>query len=191
MKIYLVRHTETILDRGICYGKSDILIKEPYLEEFKIISDTINEKSFNIYSSPLKRCTILAEFLNQLVYNPENIRLDNRLKEMNFGEWELMKWDDINAEQLKEWGDDFVNKSVPKGESFQQLSFRVIDFINSELFHQPADKPLVIVTHAGVIRCILCYINNISLKDAFNNSVTYGQVIKLNISASFILLNSN
>jgi alpha-ribazole phosphatase len=40
------------------------------------------------YSSPLVRCKILASYL-------QSSDFDSRLVEMNFGDWELQKWDDI------------------------------------------------------------------------------------------------
>ena len=64
MEIYLVRHTETICEKGICYGQSDVNIVEPFDEIFdKIISELPSEAV--IFSSPLKRCVILAKHIQQ------------------------------------------------------------------------------------------------------------------------------
>lgn len=35
MEVYLIRHTETVCDKGICYGQADVDIKEPYLDIFQ------------------------------------------------------------------------------------------------------------------------------------------------------------
>ena len=52
MEIYLVRHTETICEKGICYGQSDVNIAEPFDEIFnRIVSELPSEAI--IFLSPL------------------------------------------------------------------------------------------------------------------------------------------
>jgi alpha-ribazole phosphatase len=44
MEIYLVRHTETVCEKGICYGQSDVALAEPFELIFEnIISQLPNE----------------------------------------------------------------------------------------------------------------------------------------------------
>ena len=76
--------------------------------------------------------------------------------------------------------DEFVNVSVPNGESFVDLYNRVNDFLENEI-QKNISKPIVIVAHAGVIRSVLCKISNLPLKDAFNNKVDFGAVIKIDL----------
>jgi alpha-ribazole phosphatase len=42
-------------------------------------------------------------------------------------------------------------------------------------------KPVIIVAHAGVIRSFLCKISDLPLKDAFQNKVDFGAVIKIEL----------
>ena len=172
MEIYLVRHTETVCAKGICYGQANVALKEPYLEQFQEIKDCLPKNAF-YYSSPLKRCTILASFLSSSKYE-----VDNRLMEMHFGDWELKSWDEISKEEMDPWMNDFVNVNVPNGESFVELYKRVLSFIEEK---KEDASSLVIVTHAGVIRSFLCKQMNLDLKDAFSNKVDFGQVIKINL----------
>ena len=37
MEIYLVRHTETTCEKGVCYGQSDVSLAEPYDSVFENI----------------------------------------------------------------------------------------------------------------------------------------------------------
>ncbi len=174
MEIYLVRHTETICEKGICYGQSDVGLLENYTLQFESIKEQIPVNA-TFYSSPLKRCTALADYLSG-----SNYKIDSRLMEMHFGDWELKNWDAISPEEINPWMNDFVNVSIPNGESFTVLFNRVVDFMQTEL-QANSTKPVVIVTHAGVIRSILCKISNLPLKDAFTNKVDFGQVIKINL----------
>ncbi|GAA4772513.1 MULTISPECIES: alpha-ribazole phosphatase [Flavobacterium] len=170
MEVYLVRHTETVCPKGVCYGQADVELLEPYLHQFEEIKKQLPAEAL-FYSSPLQRCTILANYLSTSNYN-----VDRRLMEMNFGSWELQNWDDIPSEEIDPWMKDFVNVNVPSGESFVELYNRVLSFIEEK---KEDTSSLVIVTHAGVIRSFLCKQMSLDLKDAFSNKVDFGQVIKI------------
>ena len=172
MEIYLVRHTETQCEKGICYGQSDVALQTNYEQQFKHIKDQLPTDAV-FYSSPLQRCMLLAEFVSEGKFTT-----DPRLMEMHFGDWELQSWDNIAPEEINPWMADFVNIAVPNGESFLQLHQRVTHFMQTEL-QQKNTKPIVIITHAGVIRSILCKLTNLPLQDAFTNKVDFGQVLKL------------
>jgi alpha-ribazole phosphatase len=177
MEIYLVRHTETICGKGVCYGQSDVALAEPFESIFEnIVSQLPSEAT--LFTSPLQRCVILAEHIQN---NIKTILFekDPRLIEMNFGDWEMKPWNDIPREQLDPWMDDFVNLTALNGESFIQLHTRVVDFLSQ--LSKEIMTPLIIVAHAGVIRSILCHHNSTPLKDAFNNKVDFGQVIKIEL----------
>lgn len=172
MEVYLIRHTETVSEKGICYGQANVAIQEPFEHLFQEIKDQLPSEEMKVISSPLKRCIVLADFLSK-----GTIEQDNRLMEMHFGNWELENWNDIPQEELNPWMEDFVSVQVPNGESFEILYERVLSFID-DLKKQSHEK-VAIVTHAGVIRSFLCYQQNLPLKEAFQNKVTFGQIIKI------------
>lgn len=178
MEVYLVRHTETVCEKGICYGQSDVNIIEPYDAVFYNIISQLPQDAI-LYSSPLLRCVLLADYIKN---NSEitAVNLDSRLMEMNFGDWEMKNWDVIEPEELNPWMTDFVNVRVSNGESFTDLHDRVIDFMEKVL-QKLNSKPVIIVAHAGVIRSFLCKISDLPLKDAFQNKVDFGAVIKIEL----------
>jgi len=178
MEVYLIRHSETIVDKDVCYGQSDLPLKEPFFKEFDIILNRVKVEQPQIYSSPLSRCSILANYFHLHKKSQRHIKYDYRLKELNFEQWELKKWNEIESGPLNEWMNDFVNHTVPGGESFTQLFQRVNNFIDTTLLKEHNKKPAIIITHAGVIRCFLCRKQNIPLKDAFSLQVNYGNVFK-------------
>jgi alpha-ribazole phosphatase len=178
MEVYLVRHTETVCEKGICYGQSDVNIMEPYDGVFQSILNQLPQDAL-LYSSPLLRCVVLANYVKD---NSKitAINEDSRLMEMNFGDWEMKNWDVIAPDDFTPWMTDFVNVRVPNGESFTDLHDRVLDFITNEL-QVTHSKPVIIVAHAGVIRSFLCKISDLPLKDAFQNKVDFGAVIKIEL----------
>ncbi len=177
MEIYLVRHTETICEKGICYGQSDVDIAAPFDEIFDRIISELPSQAL-IFSSPLKRCSILAKHIQKNT-NAISYQEDDRLKEMNFGDWELKPWDEIPPEELNPWMEDFVNIPVSNGESFTELHSRVGGFLTEQI--SDLKHPVIIVAHAGIIRSILCHQTSLPLKEAFQNKVDFGEVIRIEL----------
>ncbi len=174
MEIYLVRHTKTVLPKTICYGQLDAELETPYIQDFQTIQNQLPTKAV-LYSSPLKRCKLLAEFLNASFQT--QIYYDTCLQEMNFGDWEGKEWDAIDAVELGKWMENFVNVQVPNGESMTHVYERVKLFYGTLPKHETL--PIVIVAHAGVIRNFLCVVNNTPLEKAFDYKVELGSVTKV------------
>ncbi|WP_278834082.1 histidine phosphatase family protein, partial [Porphyromonas cangingivalis] len=74
----------------------------------------------------------------------------------------------------KEWFDDYINTSTPDGESYKALVERVRDFI-ADLPRK--DEDILIFTHAGVIRAFMHLLEGISIEEAFQTPIDYGQLI--------------
>ena len=144
MEIILIRHTTPDIKKGICYGQSNIGVTNTFEEEANLIKkELLHNSSKTIYfSSPLNRCKLLAKELS------DKIIYDNRLKELNFGDWELKKWNDIDKEELDIWMKDFVHVKTTNGESYIELQTRTVQFIN-EIKQLDAER-IVVITHAGL-----------------------------------------
>ncbi len=170
MEIYLIRHTTPDIEKGICYGQADIGITDTFEEEFLSVEKQV-PSGIPIISSPLSRCKILAEKLSN------NVTFDDRLMELNFGDWELKKWDDIPSSEITPWFDDFVNTPCKNGESYTQLYNRVIECYTE--IKQSSHLKVGIVTHAGVMRSILAHHEGVALKKSFDFKLGYGEVIKI------------
>ena len=169
MEIYLIRHTQLSIAEGICYGQTDIPLAHTFEEEWKDLKNKLPCPFEAVYSSPLKRCEILARRLSG-----KEVKCDHRLLELNFGTWEMKKWDDIDQHELHRWMNNFVQERVPQGESFQDLWVRVRAFLE-ELEKISFDK-VAVVTHAGVIRTIIAHILGMPLQNAFQLGLDYGRV---------------
>ncbi|MFD1601855.1 alpha-ribazole phosphatase [Flavobacterium artemisiae] len=178
MEIYLIRHTETVCEKGICYGQTDVNIAEPFEEVFKNILSQLPSEAV-LFTSPLKRCVILADYIQKNM-KIHSYQKDPRLMEMNFGDWEMLSWNEIPQDQLNPWMEDFVNIKVSNGESFTELHERTESFLNEKLAKDVL-HPIIIVAHAGSIRSILCHQTSLPLKDAFQNNVDFGKVIRIKL----------
>lgn len=173
MEVYIVRHTKVAVNKGICYGQTDVDLADSFREEIEQLKKQLPTDFDKVYSSPLKRCKQIAENFST------DISFDNRLMEMNFGDWELKAWEDIPKEEIQPWYDDFVSTETPNGDSFENLFFRCSSFLD-ELRKQNYDK-ILIVTHGGIVRSTWAYLLEIPLYNAFKIPVDYGDVLKINL----------
>ncbi len=174
MEFFLIRHTPVHIGNDICYGKSDVKLAGGADKHIASVVAKIAGE-FNggalFFSSELSRCRELAVRCNEKVFT------DKRINEIDFGLWEMKRWDDIDRSEFDEWADDYVTKRPPGGESFIELQKRAVNFLE-ELKNRGGDRHFI-VTHAGVIRAIICYCLEMSLKNAFNILIDYGSVSKI------------
>jgi alpha-ribazole phosphatase len=176
MEIYLIRHTTPLVDRGICYGQTDLDVTDSFEAEASAIQPYIPLHIEAIHSSSLQRCSRLAATL----FPSHTLHLHHALREIDCGDWEMKAWDDIPKHIATAWMSDFVNNPFPNGENYVQLYSRV-----TKLFSEicEAKKDAAIVTHGGVIRSILSYITNTALSDSFTAfKIYYGCVVQITIT---------
>ena len=108
MNVYLVRHTSVNVPRGTCYGNTDVPLNDSFENEAQLVYEQIKSISFDkAYTSPLTRCVRLAKFCG--FEHPEK---DDRIKEINFGDWEMQKFDQITDPHLQEWYEDYIHFSA-------------------------------------------------------------------------------
>ena len=178
MKLVTIRHTRVSIPPGICYGQSDVSLADSYFEEKKIIREQLEDFRFDqIFSSPLSRCRQLAEDL----FPDQEIVFDHRLKELNFGQWELQPWDQIYATSAgKYWMDHYLESPCLGGESLPELQARVLSFITH--LNDLSCGHIAVVAHAGAIRLIKSILENQTMDEVFTTfSPAYGGVYKFEI----------
>ena len=151
MKIYLVRHPRPLLEPGICYGASDVVCSDTVIEEGARSLLAELPKGLSIVSSPLSRCERLTQTLCAL--EPDfSYKTDAKLAEMNFGAWEMQRWDAIDRQELSAWTDAFATyRCGGSGESTAIFIQRVAQRLY-ETARAGVDQ--IWITHAGVIRAL-------------------------------------
>lgn len=186
MIITLVRHTTLEIEPSICYGQSDIDVSSNFIHEQKALSQKLVDYEFDaVYSSPLQRCHKLAYALCEdanLNLSHHNIVLDERLKELHFGDWELHPWESVPRDIFDVWANDYANLAPPNGETFSQLQTRAksfVDEINSQAQHQH----VLVVTHGGLIRALIAAVLELPLKRLFRITVDYASVTQIEFAA--------
>lgn len=175
MQIVFVRHTSVDVPRGTCYGQTDVPLAPSFPEEAASTRDRLAAyKHFDaVYSSPLSRAVRLANFCG---YDAPT--LDNRLKEMNMGDWEMKKYDEIDDPNLAKWYADYMHERTTGGESFPDLYQRVASFLD-ELLSSNYQR-VVVFAHAGVLMAAGIYAKCFTETDCFEHQTPYGGVMEIN-----------
>ncbi len=102
-----------------------------------------------VHTSPLERCRLPAQALGLLLDCP--VRIDRRLIELDFGDWDGRLWDDLPREALDRWAADPPGFAAPGGESGQSLIDRVRE-VRQAL--ADAATAAVVVSHGGPLRLL-------------------------------------
>lgn len=173
MLIHLIRHTTPDVKQGICYGQTDLKLTSNFEQEKDTILKKLKPHYDTVYSSPLTRCLQLARTLET-----DHFLIEKNLLEVNFGDWEGRKWDDIPQSASQQWMDDFINIAPPNGESLLEMQQRVNRFIQ-QYINPKENNNIAIVTHAGVIRLFLAWALNVPLKNIFQIKLSYGAILEM------------
>ncbi|MCE7059170.1 alpha-ribazole phosphatase [Dyadobacter sp. CY343] len=171
MEIYLIRHTKPLLTPGLIYGHLEVELEAGFETEIDNIKSQLPIHLDAVYSSPATRCTLLAKEINP------KYQIDERLRELHFGDWEGKTWDTVDQDNLKLWMEDFVHVRVPGGESMLDLKGRVEDFFR--ILNQQPEERIAVVTHGGVIRLLLTLLADKPLHQCFEMKVDYASVFKI------------
>lgn len=176
MEIILIRHTSVDVPRGVCYGQTDVPLRDSFKEEATITAQQLQDDVFDaVFTSPLSRCTRLAEHCGY----PDAIR-DARLKELDFGEWEMKEFDKIDDPRLQEWYDDYFHVAATGGESFIMQLQRVSEFLD-EVSRQKYER-VAVFAHGGVLICAQIYAGTLKMEDAFGALTPYGGIVRLQLN---------
>lgn len=182
MKLTLVRHTSLDIAAHTCYGQSDVEVSVNFDAERRQLQKKLATFEFDaIYASPLQRCHKLAQALcadESLGLTNNDIQLDARLSELNFGDWEMSPWDTIPRETFDIWANDYANLAPPNGETFSQLHARAKSFVEDVSSHSHG-KHILVVTHGGLIRALIAEVLQMPLKRLFRLSIDHASVTQL------------
>ncbi len=164
MRLFLIRHPPPAVPPGTCYGATDLPLADDPASHADALRPLLPAPSAGVplYSSPLIRCRLLAEALH-----PAPL-FDDRLREIDFGAWEMQPWDALDRALLDAWAADPFRFVPPGGEAVAALRARVADFLAG------LPEEAVLVAHAGVIK--VCAAKLAGEEDWFGLRFDYGKV---------------
>lgn len=176
MDVILVRHTSVDVPKGTCYGQTDVPVRDTFEQEAEATRQALAQYGTidQAFSSPLTRARKLAAYCGY----PDAV-LDDRLMEMNMGEWEMQLYEEIQDPHLREWYDDYMHLPTTGGEGFPDLYRRVADFLD-ELKMKNFQR-VAIFAHGGVLISAGLYAGLFNEDRAWDNLVPFGGIQKITI----------
>jgi len=163
MDLILIRHPKTVVPNGTCYGARDV---EPDPE--RLASDAARiapmlPADAKVISSPQQRARRLAEHFG-------DVETDDRLVEMDFGAWEMRRWDDLPRDEIDGWAADLLGYTPPDGEALGDVAARVIDWWEN----QPRDQTIIAVAHGGPWRVLATHLLGVPLEHSMRFEIEWG-----------------
>ncbi len=148
-ELFILRHGETQWNRrGWFQGRKDSPLTEKGRQQAanqRKLLNTIDIAPRNVFASPLGRAVETARLA--VPFGGCAVE-DDRLQEIDFGEWEGVTREEIRYQIDYSFDDGSWNFKSPGGETFEMIAARSQDFLND------LDEPAVIVTH-GVTSIVL------------------------------------
>lgn len=169
-RLLLIRHCEPEEDaRGRCYGSLDVGLSEAGMRHARELVTRIGDHDA-VWTSPRLRARQTAAALTPSAH------VDDDLRELDFGELEGRKYDEIAAsepELYRAWMETPTRVRFPGGESYADLKERAVRSLERIWNDHSA---AVVVTHGGVIRAGLAAWLGIPDESIFRIDVRYGGI---------------
>ena len=179
MQLHLIRHPRPAVAPGICYGQTDLGLAEPAAEVAARLRPLLPER-YTLHASPLQRARLLAEQLGAP-------RLDERLREMHFGDWEGVAFDTLGR-AIDDWAADPLGFRAPGGESAREMAARVLHWLDEVLgaargSGEAGEPALVVVAHGGPLRAIAGHLLGLPPERWLALDFGCGQVTRLDVES--------
>lgn len=178
MKLYLVRHGEVEGTKGRAIGQLDLPLSPAGAHRVRALADTWRGPAPDrLFASDLCRSVDSAQLLASRIGCA--LKIDPRLRELSFGHWEGIAWDEIHRQdgsRLAAWGERWWEVAPPGGETYADLSGRVLGWFE-ELAEEEGDTSVVlVVAHAGSLRALLVALLALPRSKFLELHLDYGHV---------------
>ncbi len=149
--IAFVRHGQTELNRtGRLQGRLDVPLSALGAEQAAALArGYASEAVTRVVSSPLQRAVATATAIAR--EHALTVEIDDRLVELDYGDWDGQPLADVPPEAWAAWRTD-AGFAPPGGEALADVSGRVASFCADAL----ADALVIAVSHVSPIKAAVC-----------------------------------
>jgi len=184
-RLLLVRHGQTEYNAEVRFmGQMDIPLDEIGRVQAQAVAERLStERPASMYCSGLSRAFDTATAIQSAIPAHPEIRIDGRLTEGHFGEWQGKTYESLkvnDAARLSAWEADRLGISPPGGESLAQIAERVGAAYTDICADNPG-KTVIIVAHGGSLQVLLTLALQIPLETYWKLWVSNASVSELRI----------
>ncbi len=182
LTIDLLRHGDVAGGTKLL-GHYDEPLTELGWQQLRSVVDGREPPWTKIITSPLQRCHSFAHELHERFGLA--LTVDERFREIGFGEWEGRLFSDLYAGEDKErimqfWRNPLENPA-PSGEPYAEFEGRVFSAWEELLGQYVPDQEqhVLLVAHGGVIRAILRHLLQFPIEHFFRIDVPYASLSRV------------
>ncbi len=181
-KILLIRHGETKLGDPPRYcGSTDVMLSDRGKGQAKLIAERLAGTEIDtLIVSPMTRCRHTAKEISKLQSAEIAMETVEDLREVDFGKWEGLSFDDICrqfGEESKEWFTNPDEFRFPAGESVAEFTDRV-SAASEKIVGR--EGTIAVVVHAGVIKVMICHLCGLPMGKMHSFSISAASLTILN-----------
>ncbi|MEM9561407.1 MAG: histidine phosphatase family protein [Actinomycetota bacterium] len=180
MTLYVCRHGRTEANAsGLLLGRADPELDAVGVAQARSMAAALPAPSA-VVSSPLARCRQTAEAFGHGAGIGLDVEVDERLIELDYGEFDLTPVRDIPAETWRAWRADPWFRP-PGGEALAELSERVSAAL-ADVSERAVDGDVVIVTHVSPIKAALAWALGVGIDVSWRCHVAQASVMEIGFS---------
>ena len=186
MKIYLIRHGESLANLGLVSAdfsmdNQNTLSKKGENQIQAIIPAFQNCNIMWIFSSPMKRAVKSAEILQSSLVNKPKIIIDNRLKEIDYGIYtddrDNPEMQNIAKRQIA--GDQEIR--FGGGENIREILERFLDFLVNT-YKENQNSEIVVFSHGRLLSIVSKKIGKLCQKNIKKSKIDNASIIEVELN---------
>ena len=192
MKIYLIRHGESLAKLGLVSAdfsmdNQNSLSQKGENQIQAIIPAFQNCNIVQIFSSPMKRAVKSAEILQSGLVNKPKIMIDNRLKEIDYGiftdDRDNPEMQNIAKKQIA--GDQEIR--FGGGENIREILERFLDFL-VDTYKENQSSEIIVFSHGRLLSIVSKKIEELCQKKIKKSKIDNASIIEFELNSDEITL---
>ncbi len=163
-RLYLLRHGPTTAPKGCFVGSTDVPLSGRGLSRLQGAVTPLQAVDC-WYCSPMLRTRQTLKYLRQHGCPVHNPVYDERLREIDFGRWEMQTFAEIasaDPQGIEAWN-RYPDFTFPTGEAVPAFIRRAEEML--AVFSTANSGSICAVTHGGIIRTMICLALGLSVRN--------------------------
>ena len=190
MKIYLIRHGESLANLGLVSAdfsmdNQNSLSQKGENQIQAIIPAFLNCNIIRIFSSPMKRAVKSAEILQSGLVNKPKIMIDNRLKEIDYGiftdDRDNPEMQNIAKKQIA--GDQEIR--FGGGENIREILERFLGFL-VDTYKENQNDEIIVFSHSRLLSIVSKKIEELCQKKIRKPQMDNASIIEVELNSDEI-----